>query len=64
MMDDHAATDPEPASGWSVGFTPDPDDDRPFPEVSEEWVDAQIREIIKAAHAAATSPSPAPPRST
>ena len=53
MKDGHTATDPEPAWGRGVGFTPDPDDDRPFPEVPDEWVDAQIREIIKAAHAKA-----------
>lgn len=39
------------AARWRSGYVPDSDDDRPFPEVSEELVDREIRELIKAAHA-------------
>lgn len=45
------ATGVQIADEWASGLTPDSDDQRPFPEVSEEWVDNMVRELIKAAHA-------------
>lgn len=55
MADENSPDPPqppvEPTAAWGTGFVPDSDDNRPFPEVGEEWVDEQIREIIKAAHA-------------
>jgi hypothetical protein len=42
----------EPAVPPPGGFTPDPDDLRPFPEVCEEGVDRAIQELLRAAHAA------------
>lgn len=68
MTDEDRPEPPEePTAAWGTGFVPDSDDLRPFPEVGEEWVDEQIRELVKAARAkrdATTSVSPQPPRST
>ena len=54
---------PETPAEAASSFVPDSDDLRPFPEVSEDLVDSMMRELIKAAHAAA-SPRPAPPPPT
>ncbi|MBL8866475.1 MAG: hypothetical protein JNK93_13025 [Planctomycetia bacterium] len=40
----------ESSNAWNTGVTPDSDDQRPFPEVSEDWVDEQIRALLEAAH--------------
>ena len=39
----------EPAATWGSSFVPDTDDARPFPEVSEDRVDAELRQLLKAA---------------
>lgn len=60
MTDDRQ--DSEATAAWSTGFTPDSDDLRPFPDVGEEWVDEQMRELIRAARAEREhSISPLPP---
>ena len=40
----------EPAATWGSSFVPDSDDAQPFPEAGEDWVDAELRQMLKAAH--------------